>query len=337
MKLNSNHKKQIWLLFLSIGLMLILNSCSTIDYISYTSPSHGTKMIRPTHFSLITYNIKAIYQKEENEVDNLMTYVNNEGFDFVIFQEIFNESTRGSIIEKTDKNKFTTIISRVDYNSFPEFIFQDAGLFMMSRYPRIDLSEIDFGGDIKNSNGIIHMILDKEMSRSNDFLANKSILGALFDLGYDKKLFLFTTHVQALGTTEHKEFQFLQVRNFIETAVNGVLKSEIAISSKNLAVVLAGDFNSDAYNNERFASLQYLLGNPRDLHKEFHGEKQEYTFKFSSRSPSRRFDYILAYDDFGEFRFHKINVQSITTVDITSNEGNSISDHLGLKATIKLD
>jgi hypothetical protein len=212
-------------------------SCSTIDYFSYSSDSHGTKYINQNQISLITYNIKAIYKKEQGEVDNLMNYINSEGFNFVMFQELFNESNRDHIIEHTDTNHFKTIISRVDYNSFPEFIFQDAGLFMMSSYPRVDLADIEFEGGIKNSSGVIHMILDKEMSRSNDFLANKSVMGALFDIDNTTKLFLFTTHVQALGTTEHKELQLAQIKNFIDVSVEGVLKSGIVKSAEELVVV----------------------------------------------------------------------------------------------------
>lgn len=286
--------------------------------------------------SLITYNIKAIYEKEKNEIDNLMSYINGENFDFVIFQELFNERTRDYIIEETNTNNFNTIIARVDYNSFPEFIFQDAGLYLMSSYPRIDLSEIDFGGDIKNSNGVIHMILDKEISRSNDFLANKSVLGTLFELDNNTRLFLFTTHVQALGTLEHKELQFVQIRNFIEQAVEKVLQCGLVNSAEDLIIILAGDFNSDAYNQDRFARMQNALGFTRDLHKDFHDEKQEHTFRFGSSNASRRFDYILAYDKIGEKKFRKVSVQSINTIDITDDNGISISDHLGLEAVLKI-
>ena len=53
------------------------------------------------------------------------------------------------------------------------------------------------------------------MSRTNDFLANKSVMGALFELDDSVKLFLFTTHVQALGDLDHKLYQFTEIHNFI--------------------------------------------------------------------------------------------------------------------------
>ena len=322
---------------LCFGLWVNLTSCSSIDYFSYSNNSHGSKLINKNQINLITYNIKAVYQKDEKQIDKLMEHIHGEDFDFVLLQELFNESTRDYIIEKTDTTHFTTIIARVDYNSFPEFIFQDAGLFMMSSYPRVDLTDIKFGDGIKNSNGVIHMILDKEMSKTNDFLANKSVLGALFEIDHATKLFLFTTHVQAIGTTEIKETQLKQIKYFIDEAVDGVLKSGIVKSSEDMIVLLAGDFNSNAYDEERFMKMQNILGYPRDLHKEFHGETQEYTFRFQSRNASRRFDYIMAYDSIGQTKFKKVDVLSINAVDVVDDENNSISDHLGLKASLKIN
>src|SRR3989304_8947765 len=332
----SHKTKYFLLIFLCLGLWVSLTSCSSIDYFSYSNNSYGSKLINKNQINLITYNIKAVYQKDEKQIDKLMEYINSENFDFVLFQELFNEGTRDYIIEKTDTTHFTTIIARVDYNSFPEFIFQDAGLFMMAKYPRIDLSNIKFGDGIKNSNGVIHMILDKEMSKSNDFLANKSVLGVLYEINETTQLFLFTTHVQAIGTTEHKETQLRQIKKFIDAAVDSVLKSGTIKSSEDMIVLLTGDFNSDAYDEERFMNMQNILGYPRDLHKEFHGETQEYTFRFSSRNASRRFDYIMAYDSIGQTPFKNVKFQCITAVDIMDDENNSISDHLGLKEALRI-
>jgi endonuclease/exonuclease/phosphatase family metal-dependent hydrolase len=335
---NKLYKIKIAIIFLiSLFSFALLNSCSSIDLLNSRVISDNTRSVELNEISLVTYNIKAIYDKEEGQVDSLIDFVHKDKFDFVIFQELFDESTRDEIIEKTDTNNFGTIISRVDYNSFPEFLFQDAGLFLMSKFPRVDLSNIDFGDDINNSNGVIHMILDKKISKTNDFLANKSVLGALFTIDDSTQLFLFTTHVQAIGTKEHKDFQLSQIKNFIDTSVKGVINSGAASLSKNLIVILAGDFNSNAYSIDRFNNLQNLLGYPRDLHKEFHGGKEEYTFAFRSGRPSRRFDYILAYDNIGEYALRRVNVKSIGVKNIKDKTGNSISDHLALKAKILIN
>jgi len=318
-------------------LFLLIFSCSSVDYIDNAIESNDSAHSNKNDIGIVTYNIKAIYDKEEDQINNLMKFINSGDFDFVLFQELFDESMRDDIIEQTNAKHFNTIISRVDYNSFPDFIFQDAGLFMMSRYPRIDLSEIEFDDNINNSNGVIHMMLEKEISKTNDFLANKSALGTLFNINDSTQLFLFTTHVQAIGSTEHKEFQLGQIGKFIYSAVDTVIASGVVHKPQNLIVLLAGDFNSNAYSYDRFLRLQKLLGNPRDLHMEHHGYNKEYTFRFSSRKPSRRFDYIFAYDQIGENHLRHVKIKSIDVNDVVDDNGSSISDHLALKASLLLN
>ena len=314
--------------------LILIISCSTIDYMSYGG-HHSRTSWSKNEISLLTYNIKAINDKEVGQIDSLMRYINKEKFDFVLFQELFDESTRDEIIEKSDTSFYSTIISRVDYNSFPEFIFQDAGLYMMASYPIIDLSEIEFGDDVKNSNGIVHMILDKEMSKTNDFLANKSVMGSLFAINDTTRMCLFNTHVQAIGTREHKQFQMKQIYSFINTTVTKVVKSRFVNSSENLIVILAGDFNSNAYSPESYHAMQNILGNPRDLHMEFNGDKQEYTWRFKSTSSPRRFDYIFAYDSLSTNTFRNVTATYIHTKDVRDDQNNSISDHKALKAGIR--
>ena len=318
---------------LIILLCMILFSCSTVDYYTRLNSGNITASQNPSEIKLLTYNIKAIYEKEENQIDSLVSFVNCGNFDFVVFQELFDESTRDDIINKADPSNFNTFISRVDYNSFPEFIFQDAGLFMMSRYSRVDLSGIEFGCNIKNSNGVIHRILDKEISRTNDFLANKSVLGALFEINDSSKIFLFTAHVQAAGTLEHKLFQLEQIGDFIAAAIEAVITKGIIKSPENLSVILAGDFNSDAYSTDRFRSFLEALKHPRDLHKEFHGNYEEYTF----RNRGRRYDYILAYDEIGNHKMNKLKTKSISVQNVQDEKGESISDHKGIRATILIN
>jgi endonuclease/exonuclease/phosphatase family metal-dependent hydrolase len=305
-------------------------SCSTIDFTSKLDQSNKHHLSDNPDIDLLTYNIKAIYEKEDDQIDSLMSFVNNSGFDFVVFQELFDESTRENIIDKADSNHFNTFISRVDYHSFPEFIFQDAGLFMMSRYKRIDLSNIEFGCDIKNSNGVIHRILEKEISRTNDFLANKSVLGALFQISDSAKVFLFTSHVQAAGTLEHKLYQLEQIGDFVTEAVKEVLLRGVVKNPENLTVILAGDFNSNAYSNDRFNSFIKALNFPKDLHKEFHGIYEEYSF----RNRKRRYDYVLGYERIGNFELNKIKTNAINVVNVQDGNGENISDHKGIQASI---
>ena len=96
--------------------MLIIQSCSKVDYVRFSS----RKIAGKESLGVITFNVKAIYEREDSDIDNLMKILNSGRYDFVVLQELFDESTREKIVAKTDTNLFSTIISRVDYNSFPE-------------------------------------------------------------------------------------------------------------------------------------------------------------------------------------------------------------------------
>jgi hypothetical protein len=44
----------------------------------------------------------------------------------------------------------------------------------------------------------------------------------------------------------------------------------------------------------------------------------------------------MAYDSIGPINLKKVEVQSINAINITDDDNNSISDHLGLKAALKI-
>lgn len=315
--------------------MLLISSCSSSGIVNTSiNESIGEKKIYTNQINLITYNIQDIFGKGEDKLDALLSYLNNEDYDFVLLQELFNEGTREYVLSKIDTNKYVSIIPRIDYSSFPEFIFNDAGLFYMSRFPLIDLSNIEFENGIENKGNTIHKLLKKEISISTDFLANKSIAGSLFQINDSTKLFLCSTHVQAIGSKHQKRSQLRQIRKFIEQAVYKIVKSKIVKSSDNLAVILTGDFNSDAYNEEKFELLLNYLGNPRDLHSEFNPDKKDYTFNLRFLNRQLRFDYIFAYDSLLNLPLKKVRAISINATDIRDENGESISDHLALKASI---
>lgn len=324
--------------YIFIGLsFLLFSSCRPpIKYTGIKNDPIKNK-IESNQFSIFTYNIKALFGKNKKNLKVLTDYLNDQKYDFILIQELFDEDARQFILEETNLNIYQKTISRVDYESFPELLFQDSGLFVKSKFPQIDLSSVDFGSEVYKTNGSIHFPLHKEMSVSIDFLANKSILGSLFQINDSTKLFLFTTHVQALGSGAHKRKQLGQVKNFIGRAVTSILREKLIEDPKNLIVLLTGDFNSDAYNNERMELLNRFLGNPRDLHKEFNKEKKEYTMFFNMMNFKARFDYIFAYDSLGSIPFKKIEVNSINATDIKNGSEESLSDHHALKAVIEFD
>jgi endonuclease/exonuclease/phosphatase family metal-dependent hydrolase len=193
---------------------------------------------------------------------------------------------------------------------------------------------IDFGEDVEKTNGAIHKLLQKNFSISLDFLANKSILGSLHELNDSTKLFIFTTHLQAISSRFHKTYQLEQIYKFIVNAVYTVIKEGIVESSENLGVLLVGDLNYDAYTEADVNTLKSYLGDPRDLHKEYNSQLEEYTLFIKWIGIYRRVDYIFAYDNIGLLKLAKIEAKSINVTDVTDAGNGSISDHLALKATL---
>lgn len=286
------------------------------------------------HFSILTYNVKAIFNKDSSASNDLFNYINGEKFDIVVFQELFNEQTRDYFEQHVDKTVYKNLIKRIDYDTFPENIFQDSGLFLISKYPQIDLSPVDFGADISRVNGLVYAPLKKEFSITLDFIVNKSVMGSLFAINDSTQLFLFATHMQAIGSDTHKQIQLMQIRTFIEFTVQRTVQAGLISDPQNCIILLTGDFNTDAYEPEAFSDLLNFLGNPRDLHKEFHREEKEYSIIFKGFNARKRFDYIFAYDRIVGLDFKKVNVQSINVTDVRDRENNSISDHFALKASL---
>jgi len=326
-----------WPVIFLILISTIINSCSpSLEYQGLVNDPAAKTEIGKNQLSIITYNIKGIFNKEQTMFDDLFRYINNEKYDFVVFQELFNEEMRDSILTNIDTTVYSSKTSRVDYEKFPSNIFQDSGLFLMSRYPLVDLSTLNFSKNIYKKNGIIFMPLKKEFSITLDFIANKSILGALHQINDSTNLFLFSTHLQAIGSITHKQIQLMQIFKFIESSVNKVIKEGI-VKSENLIVVLAGDFNTDAYTDDGYIEMISYLGNPRDLHKEFHLNNKEYSIIFKTFNAKMRFDYIFAYNQISSTQLKPVKVQSINVTDIRDKNNNSVSDHFALKASLQFD
>lgn len=325
--------KKILLLILSIFFTV---SCSPSPVFNARINDSNNKKLSANEFSIITYNIQTAFGKDEEKVFSLTKYLKDSKYDFVVMQEVFDEDVREKLLENLDTENYVSIIPRIDYRSFPTNISQDAGLFSMSRYPIIDLTNIDFGEDVEKTNGSIHKLLQKNFSISLDFLANKSILGSLHKLNDSTKLFLFTTHLQAISSRFHKTYQLEQIYKFIVNAVYQVVKAGIVESAENLAVLLVGDLNYDAYTKADVNTLKSYLGNPRDLHKEYNSQLEEYTLFIKWIGIYRRVDYIFAYDNIGLLKLAKVKTKSINVTDVTDVGDGSISDHLALKAILTI-
>jgi endonuclease/exonuclease/phosphatase family metal-dependent hydrolase len=322
---------KILLLLLSFFFVV---SCSPSPVFNAITNDSNNKKLSPNEFSIITYNIQTAFGKDEEKVSSLTKYLKDHNYDFVVMQEVFDEEVREQLVKNLDPENYVAQIPRIDYKAFPTNISQDAGLFLISRYPMIDLTNINFGEDVEKTNGAIHKLLQKNFSISLDFLANKSVLGSLHELNDSTKLFIFTTHLQAISSRFHKTYQLEQIYKFIVNAVYTVIKEGIVESAKNLGVLLVGDLNYDAYTEADVNTLKSFLGDPRDLHKEFNSQLEEYTLFIKWIGMYRRVDYIFSYDNIGLLKLAKVQANSINVTDVTDVGNGSISDHLALKATL---
>ena len=327
-------KKKIILVFV----LTLLSACSSshqdfIPRINDMVVADNSK----NEISIITYNIQALWEKEDEKVKSLAKYLNESKFDFVTMQEVFDEDNRDSLVENLDHSFYKSLVPRVDYDCFPTNMSQDAGLFSASKFPIVDLSKYNFGEDTKFSDGAIHQMLPKFASISFDFLANKSVAGSLLQINDSTKLFLFTTHLQLFSSVYHKASQVNQIRSFITDAVSKVVENNIVNSPTNLIVLLTGDFNYNAYDENDIEILKKFLGNPRDLHQEFNGEVHEYTKILEWIGLYGRFDYIFAYDRIGSVPMRKVRINSINVTDVIDSEEESVSDHYAIIASLKID
>jgi endonuclease/exonuclease/phosphatase family metal-dependent hydrolase len=128
----------------------------------------------------------------------------------------------------------------------------------------------------------------------------------------------------------------MQIKAFIQNAVITILKNGVVKNPENLIVLLTGDFNYDAYTEKDVATLKKYLGNPRDLYKEFNHDLHEYSLMIKFMRVYRRVDYIFAYNYIGNIPLRKVGAIDINITDVIDSSGESVSDHLALKATIKI-
>lgn len=272
---------------------------------------------------LLTYNVKAVSTKPDGETDALISYLNREKFDIVTLQEVFSERTRVHLVDSLSKS-YPTVVSRVDYGGWHS-LFEDAGLMILSKYPAVDLSSLQFDTDIKNKGTYLHKRLDKEMSVTLDAFANKSIAVTLLQHPHGKHILVGTTHAQAFGTNEHKRKQLNEMRDFLTRVVNAVLDSGLSTANE-LSVILTGDLNIDANYKIDHDKLIQLLGQPTDLFQIANGEKLEYTFSAGMLNVLFRFDYIFSWPILDGISLNTPTTKVITVTDIKTN-GLSISDH----------
>ena len=281
-----------------------------------------------TSFTIISYNVQAFLFKNNTKLKRILYHLLGEDYSIISLQELLAESSRDkytTVLMKTYK----TLIDRFDGHNFPNNMMQDSGLFIASKFPKVSLKQLGLSYSDKNSS--LFLILKKQASLTLDFLANKSVTATRLELNSKKRLLLISTHTQAWGSRKHKLFQLKQIKLFIEKITISIIAKQIVLKS-DLSIVLTGDFNMDSYDSDtNYSEMLKSLGNPRDLHKEFHRDTKQ--FSWTTKNPQRRYDYIFSYDSIESYQINKIKVNSISVFDVKT-AGKNCSDHHPIKARL---
>lgn len=310
-----------------------LTQCSHSS--SFTAPFNLKLPKQENSFSLLTFNTQAIFGKDSTKLASLSKYINQQKFDLVTLQELFNEEARDKFISMRDTTVYISLVPIINYTSFPENIFNDAGLYIQSSFPQINLETLNTNSYVEKGNGALYKMLEKEVSISTDFLANKSVAGTLFSIDDSTKVYIATTHVQAIGSSFLKRSQLRQIRKFIEYSVYKIVSENLVSSPKNLIVILTGDFNINAYSRNKYNYLLRMLGNPRDLHAEVHKNKEQYSMYIPPIGKAMRFDYVFSYDRLLNYSLKRIEPLTVEVTDIVTKDSVSVSDHNAIISLLK--
>ena len=168
-------------------------------------------------------------------------------FDIICFQEIFTTLTdrKHQMIREAAKSGFKYHVSSRPPSFLSEYI-TDAGLLILSRY---EIVECDY--------------YDYYLNISGDAPSNKGIIYAKIKIN-NRYLFLFNTHLQSTYFDESQSNinDTIQVRTKqTEELINFVYNKLLAFPRDEIEkglVLIVGDFNIDAHNNQ-FLREKYKL------------------------------------------------------------------------------
>ena len=168
-------------------------------------------------------------------------------FDIICFQEIFTTLTdrKHQMIREAAKSGFKYHVSSRPPSFFSEYI-TDSGLLILSRY---EILECDY--------------YDYYLNISGDAPSNKGIIYAKIKIN-NRYLFLFNTHLQSTYFDESQSNinDTIQVRTKqTEELINFVYNKLLAFPRDEIEkglVLIVGDFNIDAHNNQ-FLREKYKL------------------------------------------------------------------------------
>ncbi len=88
--------------------MTVISSCSSsTDFIPKVNDSNS-KGADNNEVSIITYNIQTVFGKGDDKVSALTEYLDSEKYDFILMQEVFDESARHYFVDNLDSTFYNS-------------------------------------------------------------------------------------------------------------------------------------------------------------------------------------------------------------------------------------
>ena len=208
---------------------------------------------------LLTYNFfcrppPINTNKDDYKDSRLKDFIDQlKNFDIICFQELFttlNDRKHRMIREGATQGLKYYLAPKVP--SFFSKYLVDSGLLILSRYPILE-----------------HDFYEYFINVSGDATTDKGVLYVKIKIKKNNFLFLFNTHLQASYfddtqanidfTIKVRAIQTEELINFIYNKLLKIPKKDV----ENGKIILAGDFNIDAYDN-KFARERYKIPKYKD-------------------------------------------------------------------------
>ncbi len=245
-------------------------------------------------------------QKEARYNKFVNTYLEN--YDIVLLQEVFG--TWGKRMKEDAQKKGFKFVESGPKSKWRTFKFVDSGILLLSKLEIVESNIHDF----------------KERGYGSDYLVRKGAIRVRVKTGEGRLIDVFTTHLQADYTTESTKKSEKEMYRNIQVAQLKELK-QFMVHKKGISIVLAGDFNIDAYNEKRYQEmLDVLFGDEKDKIQILLQPEKEKEQEFQCET----FPSIHQQID------HAFVSKSLTVLDAKVQPFDKcLSDHYGLEFTIK--
>ncbi|MFN5309943.1 MAG: endonuclease/exonuclease/phosphatase family protein [Candidatus Kapaibacterium sp.] len=262
---------------------------------------------------------KAVQNVRANEIAK---FINESDYDIVCLQEVFDEDDRNILINGLDKNKYNpnNSVTKISDN---DFLHEDSGLFVVSKYNLIKSSYEEF-----------------HESSGWEVFSDKGILGLHYK-DNDRNLFIVNTHLQSdIVYCQTRQSQLLQIRRFLFRLLE---KHKDIISQPTTELYVVGDFNVIGESCE-YGDMLHYLAYPTDCYivddnnKGFtwDGKNNSLIQKWDPNDKDQqRLDYIFKYSELLDDKRSKrytLSMRNSNCIMIQPKDSNDVdlSDHYGL-------